>query len=110
MGGWLEGNEGGIHRPYGIMDPSLMNGVQQLRDLYGGPIRLTSGYRCPRGNLAAGSKYPQTSRHMRGTAIDISSGGDRDLFDDLYGLAFNLNLNPLPWETYPHTRHLHIGW
>ena len=110
MGGWLEGTEYGAPQPYGIMDPVLMNAVQQIRDWYGAPITLSSGYRCPYGNRAAGSQYLRTSRHMHGTAVDISTGGDRAYYDRLEAFAELLGLNPLPWETYPNDRHLHIGF
>ena len=109
MGGWLEGTEYGAHYPYGIMDLGLMNAVQQMRDWNGAAIILSSGYRCPYGNRAAGSRYLRTSQHMYGTAVDISTGGDREYYARLEGFAVRLGLSPLPWETYPNDRHLHIG-
>ena len=110
MGGWLEGTEYGAHQPYGIMDPVLMNAVQQIRDWCGAPITLSSGYRCPYGNRDAGSQYLRTSRHMFGAAVDIRTGGDREYYETSEAFAELLGLNPLPWETYPGDRHLHIGW
>ena len=52
--------------------------LQPLRDKLGHPIRITSGYRCPRVNSKAGGatktingKVVQTSDHVFGRAADI---------------------------------------
>lgn len=42
--------------------------LQPLRDRFG-PIRITSGYRCPELNRAVGGA--SNSRHLRGEAADI---------------------------------------
>lgn len=58
------------------------NILQPLRDEIGAPIRITSGYRCPRVNAAANGRYDlinkdgttkvkQTSQHTKGEAADI---------------------------------------
>jgi hypothetical protein len=49
-----------------ILDP--------LRALYGMPIHVNSGYRCPAVNKAVGGAV--TSRHLQGMAVDIT-GGDK---------------------------------
>lgn len=47
----------------------VLNVLDPLREAYGKPIHVTSGYRCPRLNaLVGGSK---TSDHMTGCAADI---------------------------------------
>lgn len=48
--------------------------LDPLRRLYGRPIKVTSGYRCPRLNAAVGGS--QNSQHMRGEAADITSLND----------------------------------
>jgi uncharacterized protein YcbK (DUF882 family) len=46
--------------------------LDPLREAWGKPITVTSGYRCPELNrIVGGSK---TSHHMRGMAADISTG------------------------------------
>ena len=45
------------------------NVLDPLREAYGKPIRITSGYRCPRLNEAV--KGSPTSDHMQGLAADI---------------------------------------
>lgn len=47
----------------------LMEVLDDLRSKWGGPIRVTSGYRCPEVNkLVGGSK---TSAHLTGFAADL---------------------------------------
>ena len=48
------------------------NVLQPLRELYGKPIIITSGYRSPKVNKAVGGS--KTSGHMLGTAADITAG------------------------------------
>lgn len=49
-----------------------VNVLQPLRDMYGKPIIITSGYRSPKVNKAVGGS--KTSGHMLGTAADITAG------------------------------------
>lgn len=55
-----------------ILDP--------IRDRWGSPIRVTSGYRCPALNKAVGGS--RTSQHLKGQAADIvpTNGDVRGLF------------------------------
>lgn len=48
--------------------------LDPLRKLYGKPIKVTSGYRCPRLNSAVGGA--SGSQHLNGEAVDITSMGD----------------------------------
>ena len=47
--------------------------LQPLRDHYGQPVKISSGYRCPKLNNAVGGVT--TSQHMRGQAADIKIQG-----------------------------------
>ena len=56
----------------------VVNVLQPLRDRLGRPIRVTSGYRCPRVNSKVGGastringRVVQTSDHVLGRAADI---------------------------------------
>ena len=56
--------------------------LQPLRNLYGGPIRVTSGYRSFAVNRAVGGA--KNSQHMYGEAADItvhSREGNKKLFE-----------------------------
>jgi zinc D-Ala-D-Ala carboxypeptidase len=46
--------------------------LEPIRQLYGAPITISSGYRCPRLNKAVGGS--PTSQHMIGEAADIDFG------------------------------------
>lgn len=48
------------------------NLLQPLRDAWGKPIRVTSGYRCPELNKKVGGSM--TSAHLCGYAADLQSG------------------------------------
>ena len=46
--------------------------LQTLRDSYGQPIKISSGYRCKTLNKAIGGV--STSQHLKGEAVDINNG------------------------------------
>lgn len=46
------------------------NVLDPLREKYGKPIRVNSGYRCPRHNLAVCGAT--ASQHMKGEAADVA--------------------------------------
>lgn len=50
-------------------DPKLISGLQELRDLIGEPIVITSACRCEKHNKAVGGV--SNSLHLRGKAADI---------------------------------------
>ena len=50
------------------------NVLDPLREAYGKPIFVTSGYRCPRLNKAVGGA--KGSQHLTGQAADIRSASD----------------------------------
>ena len=53
--------------------------LQPIRDAYGSPIHVNSGYRCEELNkLLKGSK---TSQHMKGEAADITCENNKKLWD-----------------------------
>lgn len=55
------------------IDERLVDALQELRDLAGVPVRVTSGYRCPDHNRAVGGA--KQSRHLLGHAADIVING-----------------------------------
>lgn len=70
--------------------------LDPLRERYGHPIYVNSGYRCPRLNKAVGGA--KTSQHMTGEAADIyvaDAKGRAELFSILYSL---LPYDQLIWE------------
>lgn len=63
--------------------------LDPLREAWGGPITVTSGYRCPLLNKAVGGV--PTSQHLSGHAADITTGNEVDN-RRLYQLAQDLGL------------------
>ena len=64
--------------------------LQPLRDTYGKPITINSGYRCEALNKRVGGA--KSSQHMTGQAADITTGtkqGNRELFAILEGMEFD---------------------
>jgi len=65
------------------------NILDPLREAWGRPITVTSGYRCPALNKAVGGS--RTSQHLRGMAADITTGNKVDN-RKLFQLAVDLKL------------------
>lgn len=63
--------------------------LDPLRDAYGKPVIVTSGYRSPALNAAV--KGSKTSQHMKGQAADITAGSKQEN-KKLFELAQELNL------------------
>ena len=61
----------------GNPNPLLVQTLQKLRDLALVPVKVNSGYRCPKHNKAVGGA--RNSRHMENLAADIEiEGWDQD--------------------------------
>ena len=56
-----------------LHDPALSAYLQQIRDHFGKPLKITSGYRCSSHNAAVGGV--STSRHTKGQAADFTISG-----------------------------------
>lgn len=69
--------------------------IQPLRDAWGKPIAVNSGYRCPEVNKAVNGE--PTSQHLMGEAADVcpfgrNGHGDIEVVKDLARLARDLKL------------------
>lgn len=58
------------------VDPDFMNRLEELREAYGLPMIVTSGYRCPDHNAVV-SSTGRTGPHCSGRAVDIAVYGER---------------------------------
>lgn len=67
----------------------INNVLDPLRNAYGKPIRVNSGFRSP--ELNAFLKGSKTSQHMKGQAADITAGSKQEN-KKLFELAQKLNL------------------
>lgn len=57
--------------PDGGMNPVLMEKLDALREMIGGPIEISCGYRCPAHNAEVGG-VPD-SQHVLGNAADVQT-------------------------------------
>jgi zinc D-Ala-D-Ala carboxypeptidase len=49
-----------------------VNLLEKVREKYGKPLKISSGYRCDRTNKAVGGS--KTSQHVKGEAADLDTG------------------------------------
>lgn len=68
---------------------TLINNVlDPIREQWGGPINVNSGFRSPTLNRIVGGVY--TSQHVKGEAADITVGSkekNKELFDMIVGMS-----------------------
>ncbi len=62
--------------------------LQPLREAWGKPIKVSSGYRCPTLNSQVGGV--KNSDHLHGCAADIKAYGGRDANRQLFDLAVGM--------------------
>ena len=53
-----------------LMDPKLLEMIDEVREIYGKPIRINSGYRTEAHNRKVGGV--DSSSHLKGLAIDVA--------------------------------------
>ena len=63
---------------FGKMDPALLAMLDNLREAYGYPIKLTSTYRSPEHPIEAKKSKP--GEHAYGAAVDIACVGGEATF------------------------------
>lgn len=77
--------------------------LDDIRERYGKPIVITSGYRCPQLNKAVGGK--PNSQHLKAQAADLQY--DREL---LTFIVENCHFDQLILEQSKRTKWLHISF
>jgi len=91
--------------------------LDPLRERYGRPIYVTSGYRCPKlNNLVNGAP---NSQHMRGEAADITGGSPAENLKLAQMIAESGNFDQMILEEVPadsleprwiHVSYKRLGW
>jgi hypothetical protein len=81
--------------------------LDPVRELWGGPLTVNSGFRCPALNAAVGGA--PASQHIRGEAADITAGSaeqNRRLFEAIVSspLAFDQLIDESNYSW------LHLSW
>jgi hypothetical protein len=86
------------------------NVLDPLRELWGAPIIVTSGYRCARLNRLVGGAAG--SQHMKGQAADIDIQGDMEFGRKIFDYIKNhLPFDQLIWEhTASGTYWVHVSF
>ena len=79
--------------------------LEPLRQHYGAPIRITSGFRCEALNKAVGGVG--NSQHMDGEAADLSVPSEEVARDWFQWLAHHTDFDQLLFE---HSQRLHNRW
>lgn len=72
------------------------NVLDPLRDWYGKPIYVNSGYRCPALNKAVGGVA--NSQHLTGQAADIDTNNTAENHKLMKHIEENLDFDQLIWE------------
>jgi len=67
-----------------LMDPKLLEMIDEAREIYGKPIRVNSGYRTEAHNSKVGGV--SSSSHLKGLAIDVACVRSNDRFEMLTAL------------------------
>lgn len=67
-----------------------------LREIYGKPITVNSGYRCPELNKAVGGS--KTSDHMNGFSVDITAACKKENAILFQIIKDNFDFDQLIWE------------
>lgn len=88
-----------------MIDNRLVDFLQSIRNDYGSPILIDSGYRCERHNLYIGGT--EGSYHLFGLAADITTenaGSYNDLWAFLGNYQNRLKILPHPDKIYFHVQ------
>lgn len=68
------------------LNDALLDTLNRLREQFGKPIVVTSGFRCKKHNATIGGAV--ASQHLLGTAADIRpTSGDKEDLEELYRLC-----------------------
>lgn len=81
--------------------------LQPIRNKFGAPIHVTSGFRCMALNRSVGGA--QTSQHLRGEAADIVCHNNRKLWDTIVALIRDGNLTVGQLIDEKNLRWIHIS-
>lgn len=62
-----------------LMDKTLLEMLDDVREKFDKPIRINSGFRTPQHNEEVGGV--ESSSHLKGLAVDIACNNSKDRFD-----------------------------
>ena len=86
----------------------LMEQLDKIREKFGSPIFVNSGYRCPELNKAVGGV--KTSQHQLGVAADLTTRS-KDLNRKLYDMIIkNFDYDQCIWESSGSSIWIHYSY
>lgn len=88
--------------PENGMNTKLVEALDKLREMWGRPIYVSSGYRCQYHNANVGGVW--NSQHVQGNACDIWTDGDYETF---YQFVLNSHLFSGIGH-YPYNEFVHV--
>jgi uncharacterized protein YcbK (DUF882 family) len=89
-----------------LMQTEFMGRLQSLRMIWGKPMVITSGYRCPNHPSERGKQFPGTGTHSQGIAADIGISGAEAI--SLLRLALDNNFTGIGVQQKGNGRFLHL--
>lgn len=87
------------------MRPEFMDTLQQIRDAYGKPMAVNSGYRDRTHPVEINKKEP--GEHTYGMAADIAVSGPDAI--ELISVAYSLGIRRIGVKQHGSGRYIHIG-
>jgi len=74
------------------MHQDLLELLDEMRGIYGRPIKITSGYRTPEHNASLGKNASKNSSHIKGLAVDIAVADSNERYE-IIRIAMLLGIN-----------------
>ncbi len=107
---------GGTDKNLQSLNDTILNNIaitaqslQNLRDLFGHPIRVNSGYRCPYVNAIVGGV--KNSSHLQGLAADIAPVNPKSSsLNELINIAEKFKGELGITEIVKHKTYVHLGF
>jgi len=73
-----------------MMKDEILEMIDKVREIYGKPIHINSGYRTPKHNDAVGGV--SNSSHLKGLAIDVACNTSKDRYE-LMSIMLDVGFN-----------------
>lgn len=90
------------------LEKLIVNMLNPIREKYGKPIKISSGYRCAALNSAVGGT--KTSQHLKGEAADLVCAGSGKLADIMRAAIAVGGYDQLIWEHPKGTTWVHVSY
>jgi uncharacterized protein YcbK (DUF882 family) len=88
------------------MDQAFINRLNKLREAYGAPLKVSSGYRCPQHPVEARKGATAPGMHTTGKAVDFAV--EKEQAHKLLGLAFGMGFNGIGVQQKGTGRFIHL--